>query len=97
MNLDENLHKIGKEELQIYLEHEKEENRLEQEANLKELEVKHPFALKMALLITSAIVCSIIILAVSFTELTIKTGAIVGVISLIFGIISFKVTQSSCL
>lgn len=76
-------------------------NKQEAEHSLERLkleaELSHPFALKMASLICFSVLSMIILLGIFFGERTIVTIGITIVIAIIFAMISFKITYSSCL
>lgn len=67
----------------------------EGEHNLKVLDMTHKFALKMASMISVSVVSIVVILAVFLGTVTITALVILGIIAIIFGILSFSITRSA--
>ena len=76
-------------------------NQKEADHELKSLNenarLSQPFALRMATIISFAVISSISILGVFFGDKTPLTLGLLATFVLIFGIISFGVTRSACL
>lgn len=74
-----------------------DKNEGEHEIKLKELEahLSYPFALKMASLIGSIVLFSIVLLGIFFGDKTPLVFVITLIVGLVFAIISFKTTYSS--
>lgn len=67
------------------------------EYNLKELKMNHSFALKMASIITTAVVSCILVLCFSLGTITPVLIGIATVMTAFFGIVVFSFTRGACL
>lgn len=75
----------------------KQEQLMENEHEEKMIRISHPFALKMATLICFSVISCTSILGIFFGDKTPLTiGIVIGLV-LLFGLISFKFTQSACM
>jgi len=70
---------------------------MEQEHEIKKMNISHPFALKMATLICLSVVSSVVLIGMYLGTITpLAVGATI-IAAIILGTISFKFTQSACL
>lgn len=72
-------------------------NEKQAEYNLKELKMNHSFALKMASIITTAVVSCILVLCFSLGTITPVLIGITAVMVLFFGMVVFNFTRGMCL
>ena len=70
-------------------------NQQEGEHELKKENIHNKFALKMCALICASVVSSIIMLGMFFGDKSITALAITGGVALLFGILSFRITNSA--
>ena len=70
---------------------------MEQEHEIKKMNISHPFALKMATLICLSVVSSVVLIGMYLGTITpLAVGSTITA-AIILGTISFKFTQSACL
>lgn len=72
-------------------------NEKEAEYNLKELKMTHSFALKMASIITTAVMFSILISCFAFGTINPILIIVATIAAIFFGAIVFSFTRSACL
>jgi hypothetical protein len=76
-----------------YRDHRPKQYELNHEVKIQEMHNK--FALKMCSLICASVVSTIILLGIFFGDTSIKALAITGGIALLFGILTFRITNSA--